>query len=473
MWQIISNLRRSINISFLKRSIIVEMKTGFSIFLLFSITSIISGQQLNPQGKVKVWTLDDCIQYALGQNIQVLKAKVSNSINEENLKLAKSAWYPSLSGSARENLDWNNKLNTTTGSTVFTGSNGTNVSVSSGMTVFNGLKLHNNLKKAETDFEADKYNTEVIKETVSLNVLNAYLQVLFAEEQVKNSDNQITSTMEQLNLAEERLKLGAIANSDYLQVKSQLATEKQTLATAQSQLAINRITLMQLMELPETRDFSVEHPNLDSLINQKRSPDPKEVYQISLGIKPEVKNAELNKKSSQLSVDLARANYFPNLSLNAGVSTLYSGGSNGSSFGDQFKTNISPAIGLTASFPIYLNRQVRTNVEIARKNTTNAELDELNVKNQLRKAIEQACQDVVSSQIEYEASLEAYKAVKESFDVASEKFFQGIMNSVDFLIQKTTFISAESTLLQSKYKLIFSYKVLDFYTGQSLSFDNP
>ena len=109
---------------------------------------------------------------------------------------------------------------------------------------------------------------------------------------------------------------------------------------------------------------------------------------------------------------------------------------------------------------------------IARKNTNNAELDEMNVKNQLRKEIEQACQDVISSQIEYEASVEAYNAVKESFDVASEKFFQGIMNSVDFLIQKTSFISAESSFLQSKYRLIFSYKVLDFYTGQPLSFKN-
>jgi outer membrane protein len=132
---------------------------------------------------------------------------------------------------------------------------------------------------------------------------------------------------------------------------------------------------------------------------------------------------------------------------------------------------MSPAIGVTASIPIFLNKQVRTNVAIARKNTNNAELDELNVKNQLRKAIEQACQDVVSSQIEYEASAEAYKAVKESYDVASEKYFQGLMNSVDFLIQKTSFISSESSFLQSKYRLIFSYKVLDFYSGQSLSFN--
>ncbi len=422
--------------------------------------------------QTKTWSVDQCIQYALEKNIQVQKARVSNDINEINLKYAKSSWYPSLSGSARQNFDWGNQFNTTTGSTVFKGSNGTNLSLNSGFTVFNANRIRNSIKRAETENEADKYNTEVIKETVSLNVLNAYLQVLYAEEQVKNSQDQITSLEEQLGLAAERLKLGAIANSDYLQVKSQLATEKQTLATSESQLAINRITLMQLMELPVTNDFTIEHPNLDSLINQKRIPDPKEVYQIALDIKPEVKNSELNRKSAELAVNIAKAGYYPDISVNAGLSTLYSSNQTGSSFGYQMKNNLSPAVGLTASIPIYLNRQVKTNVEIAMKNTDNASLDELNVKDQLRKEIEQACQDVVSAQTEYDASLEAYKAVKESYDVSSEKYNQGLMSSIDFLIQKTSYIAAESSLLQSKYRLIFSYKVLDFYSGQSLSFKN-
>ena len=437
------------------------------ISCLFSLTF---EAHLNAQ--TKIWTIDDCIQYALEKNIQVQKAQVTNNISEINLTYSKAGWHPSLSSSVRQNFDWSNQSTSLAGATVFEGKNGTDISLSSGMTVYNGNKIRNTVKKSETDFEASKYNTEVIKENVSLSVLNGYLQVLYSEEQVKNSMNQINSTAEQLKLAEERLKLGAISNSDYLQVKSQLATEKQTLATAQSQLAINRITLMQLMELPETSDFLIEHPNLDSLINQKRTPDPVGIYQIALGIKPEVKNAELNKKSSQISVDLAKANYYPEISVNAGVSSLYTSSNKESSFGYQLKENVSPAFGFTASIPIYLNKQVKTNVAIAKKNTDNAELDELNVKNQLRKSIEQACQDVTSSQIEYEASIEAYSAVKESFDVAAEKYFQGIMNSVDFLIQKTSFISAESSLLQSKYRLIFSYKVLDFYTGLPLTFKN-
>jgi outer membrane protein len=234
---------------------------------------------------------------------------------------------------------------------------------------------------------------------------------------------------------------------------------------------------MQLMEFPIASDFQIEHPNLDSLINQKRTPDPVEVYQTALGIKPEVKNAELLKESSLIGIDIAKAGHYPNISLNAGVATSYSGYQTSfstsykpGSFGSQLSNNISPAIGLSASIPIYLNRQVRTNVEVAKLNANTAELNEFNTRDILRKAIEQSCQDVVSSQIEYEASTEAYAAVKESFDVASEKFNQGIMNSVDFLVQKTTFITTQSLFLQSKYKLIFSYKVLDFYAGLPLSF---
>jgi outer membrane protein len=455
------------------------MKIRLSALLLSILLSITSGSFLSAQKKL--WTVDDCIQYALDKNIQVQKALVSNNINEQELLLAKSAWYPSLSGSARQNYAWNNVNVTdpTTGSTttVFKGTNGTNFSASSGMTVYNGSRIRNSVKQSEANYEADKYNTEVIRETVSLNILNAYLQFLFAEEQVKNANEQISSLSEQLTLAGERLKLGAIANSDYLLVKSQLATEKQTLATAQSQLAINRISLMQLMEYPIANDFQIAHPNLDSLINQKRTPDPVEVYQTALGIKPEVKNAELSKKSSQISIDIAKAGHYPNIALNGGITTSYSGYQTsfstsykpGTSFGSQLSNNISPSIGLSASIPIYLNRQVKTNVEVAKYNLNTAELNELNTKDVLRKAIEQACQNVVSNQIEYEASAEAFNAVKESYDVASEKFDQGLMSPVDFLIQKTTFISTESTFLQAKYSLIFSYKVLDFYSGQPLS----
>jgi outer membrane protein len=437
-----------------------------SKILLCSVICIINVSVLEAQNKI--WSVDDCIKYALEQNIQILKAKVGNSISEQSLLLAKSSRFPSASGSARENFNWGNQVNQTTGKTVFTGTNGTSFSASSNVILFNAFKIQNNIRKSQTDFEAGIYSVEVIKESVSLSVLNAYLQVLYAEEQVKNSVNQINSTAEQVRLAEERMKLGAIANSDYLVVKSLMATENTTLAAAQNQLAINRVTLMQLMELPQTDDFEIAKPNLDSIVDIKLNPNPIDVYKTALQIKPEVKNAELNKKSSQLSVELAKANYFPGISMNAGLSTNFNDAKK-TSFGSQLNNNISPAVGLSVSVPIYSNRQVKTSVEIAKMNTTNADLDEQNTKNILRKSIEQACLDVKSAQIEYEATLLQYQAAKEAFDVASEKYFQGLLNSIDLLVQKTSFIAAESNLLQSKYRLIFSYKILDFYSGIPLS----
>jgi outer membrane protein len=156
------------------------------------------------------------------------------------------------------------------------------------------------------------------------------------------------------------------------------------------------------------------------------------------------------------------------LSASAGVSSGFNGPSSTEYF-DQINNAIKPTLGLSLSIPIYQRRQVKTSVAVARINVQNAELSETDTKNQLRKNIEQACQDVVSAQIKYEASLENFSATSESATLSDEKFRQGIINSVDYLVSKTSLIVAESSLLQSKYNLIFSYKILDFYTGVSLS----
>jgi outer membrane protein len=434
---------------------------------IFFLLCVIMGSGL--KGQVIVWSVDDCIKYAFDQNIQIRLAKVSSEISQQSLLQSRALRYPSLSGSARQNFSWSNQSNSTTGSEVFTGTNGTTLSLASGMTLYNASRITNSILKAQTDYQAASYNVEVVKETVSLNILNAYLQVLYAQEQVKNSQNQISSTTEQLRYAGERLKLGAIANSDYLTVKSQLATEKQTLASANSQMAIDRVILLQLMELPDTVEFDLAQPNLDSLISQKRYPSAAEVYKAALGYKPEVKNAELNKKSSEIAVQMARAALFPTISISTGIASSYSSLSTKSAYIDQINTNVSPTIGITASVPIYTNRQAKTQVEIAKLNTSNATLNEQNTKNVMRKAIEQACLDVISFQTEYEASLESYQAARESYEVATEKNLQGIMNSVDFLVQKTNYITAESQFLQAKFALVFSYKILDFYMGKPLS----
>jgi len=436
-------------------------RTGLILILtLLTAPALLIAQDTKP------WTLEGCIEYALTRNIQVRKSALSNDRLQYYADQAKAQRFPSVNASVNQNFNWSKS--TASAASGLTGSNGSNYSVNSGVTIYNGSRISNSIKQAELDIEGGKLSLETTKESISLNILNAFLQVLYAEEQVKNTAKQIESTNEQLNLAKERLALKIISQADFAQVKSQLASEKLTMANAESQLSIAKVNLMQLMELPVTSDFNIAHPNLGENINQNRVASVKSVYETSLTIKPQIKYAAINKDIAAIDEKIARAGYYPVLSASGGISSSFTSQATDPYF-EQINNGIHPSVGLSLSIPIYQKKQVKTNIAVAKIGYEDALLSETDTKNQLRKNIEQACLDVTSAQIEYEASLEKYQATQEASSLSDEKFKQGIINSVDYLVSKTNLIVSESQFLQSKYNLIFSYKVLDFYAGIPLS----
>jgi len=414
----------------------------------------------------KTWTLEGCINYALEKNIQVRKSELANTRNLTYADQAKAQRFPSVNASVNHNFNWS-KSNVS-GESGLNGTNGSNISVNSGVTVFNASKLTNQIKQAGLDVESGIYSLETTKESISLTILDSYLQVLYAEEQVNNSKKQIESTASQVDLAKERLATQLISQADYAQVKSQLASEKLNLANAENQLAIAKVNLEQLMELPVSNDFRIAHPGFDENVNRNIVPDVGSVFETALAIKPQIKNASVSKEIAALDEKIAKAGYYPVLSASAGLGTNYSSIGSDPYF-TQINDGVSPSLGLSLSIPVFQKNQVKTSVAIAKIGYQDAELSEINAKNELRKSIEQACLDVTSAQIKYEASLENFRATTESAALSDEKFRQGMINSVDYLVSKTNLIVAESELLQSKFNLIFSYKVLDFYTGKPLT----
>lgn len=443
------------------------MKTIRTSLLVTGFLIIFSGFTGIAQNKV--WTLEECINYALSKNVQVQKTMLTNDRNQLTVDQAQANRLPSLNASASENFSWSKAFDYNTGLYGSSnGSNSTNFSMNSSVSIYNGQKLANRIKQAQLDLESGKYNSDAVKESVGLNILNAYLQVLYDYENVSNAEKQIVSTTEQLNLAKERMDLGVISVSDYLQIKSQLATEKSTLASAQSQLAMGKVTLMQLMELPVDPAFEISSPDLNKLLVDLPTPNAQEVFNQALGIKPQIKNAELAKESAKVAVDIAKADGLPSVTMNGGVGTSYSSLSKDIAFSTQVKEKVSPQLGLSVQIPIFQKKQIRTNIATANISVADAELTEVATRNDLRKSIEQACADVTSAKSQYSASIEQNQSAKESYDVATEKYNQSLINSVDYLIQKTNLITSESKLLQSKYNLIFSYKVVDFYKGVPL-----
>ena len=442
----------------------VRIKLLLMSFLALTTISAIFAQD-------RVWTLNDCIDYGLSKNITIRKSVLSTKENAINLAQSKVNLFPMLSGSASTNYSWQKEILAEENSFgTRQRSNTASFGLDASATLFNGSRLRNKVKQAKINFRSSQYASEAEKESVQLSILEAYLEILYAQESVKNDRQQIQSTGEELNLAKERLDVGVISQSDYLEIKSELAFEKSTLADDLSSLETNRVILMQLMEFPVDNSFQIESPGIDDLLTSVQgTPEPSDVFHQALQIKPQIKEAELNLESAKLDEKIARAARYPTLTLNGGLSTGWSGQISGFSNSSQLKNQFTPSVGINLSIPIFSNFQGKNNLNLAKISTRSVELDEIDTKNILRKNIEQACVDLTTSRVKYEASMDAYQSANESYEVASEKYKQGLINSVDFLSVKTDLITAENELLQAKFNLVFSDKRLDFYKGIPIS----
>lgn len=428
------------------------------------------GISKNGYSQEQVWTLDSCINYALAMNIDVQKAIISYRQSQLYLEQAKASKLPSLNASITQSQSWSKQLNNeATEYGNLSSASGTSISLNSNVVLFNGMKLNNQIRQSQIYIQSNYYYSEKVKESIELNILDAYLQVLYAHESVKNAEKQIDATTDQYELAKERLEIGIISQSAYLQIKSELANEKYTLASANSELSIAKVNLMQLMELPVNVNFTIDSLDLEKNTSQFKKPVVDEIYLEALNIKPQIKQMEWQREHKILEEKIAKADLYPVLSLGAGVGTNYSSAINQFEYAQQLNNHLSPYINLTLSIPIFQKKQVKTNIGMARIGLEEANLNLTSTKNELRKEIEQAAVNAIVAQEQFVAGIEGYDVALEAINVANEKFRLGLLNSTDLLLAKTNLITAESYVLQSKYNLIFSYKVIDFYKGIPLT----
>jgi len=438
--------------------------------IVISLALLVLLFNLDSRAQEKGWTLEACIDHALQKNIDVQQSILSIKKYELNLNQSKNNRLPSISASVSNNFTWEKNYNNESGKYGSLSESGnTSYGVSSGVTLFNGLKLKNQTEQASLNLQIGKFYSDKIKESLELNILNAYLQVLYAKEGVSNAEKQLEATSQSLILADERLNLGVISRSDYLQIKSQLASEKLTLANAISTLTMARVNLMQLMELPVNDTFDVSSPDIEKQLEKPVELNTLLVYQEALQIKPQIKEAELNVKGINLNEKIAKAGLLPSLSMNTGANTSWISKTNGYSYTEQLSNALKPYIGINLSIPIFQKNQAKTDIKLAKISSDNAILEETGIKNTLRKEIEQAVTDAKTAKTKYEASKEQNNAAKETYLVAEEKYNLGQLNSTDFLIVKNNLISSESSLLQTKYNMVFSNRIIDFYRGIPIS----
>lgn len=443
---------------------------AFFISLIILITNNIIAQN-------KGWTFQQCLDTALQRNISVNQSRLTNELNKVSLEQSKSNRIPSLSASANEAVNFGKSVDPTTNMFVTQAYHSTNFGINSGLNLFNGLQNSNTIKQNRLNVQAGAFDIEKVKNDVILNITTGYLQVLFASEALANANNQAASTAAQVERTERMVSAGKVPESDLLQIKSQQATDNLSVINSQNQLDMAKVTLMQLMEIPITDDFEVAIPDLNDPINILTQTN-EEIYQKSLAVQPQISSASMRTNAALMALKVSEGARWPRLNVSANMGTNYASSRKqgtavnpeGYPFFTQLWDNIGQSFGMGLSVPIYSNRQIKSNIDRAKINALNAQLNEQNTKNLLRKSIEQNYTDLRAARKKFEASKEQLAAVEAAYLNSAKKFEVGVLNAIDFMIQKNSFTQSQSNVLQAKYDYIFKTKILEFYQGKAIQF---
>lgn len=429
-----------------------------------------------PSGSADTWTLQRCIYHALEQNIDIKMDRINAESAGIDEKTAKAAFLPSLNASIGQRIV-NNPFSDTntiidgdqiTSSTAKTNYNGS-YGIDASWIIYNGSKRINTLKQQQTVKETAELTVEQSKNTIIENIIQLYIQILYANESVNINRSTLEVSTEECRRGEELLNAGSISKADYAQLQAQVSNNKYLLVSSQSNLENYKLQLKQLIELNGNETFDVETPDINDSDILVPLPDKNEIYNSALALRPEIKAGQLDLQQSDLAISIAKADYIPTLSLSAGIGTNHTNGSD-FTFAEQMKTNWNNSIGLTLSIPIFNNRQTKSNVQKAKLQKQNSMLQLTNQQKELYKTIEGLWLDAKNSQMQYEAAEDKVSSTQTSYDLVSEQFNLGMKNTVELLTEKSNLLNAQQEMLQSKYMSLMNIILLNFYKDGTITF---
>lgn len=447
---------------------------------LFALATgiLLTAGTVSAQEKTQTWSLEDCLQYAYEQNIELKQSRLSLESSQIDTKNTKAKFFPNLSAGVSYQYT-NTPFQETTGNNldnyIITGNSGSDKNQLSGsynlrssLTLFNGGKLLNQVKSSKIAEEMQNASLEETFDNIESAIVTGYLQILYAQESVRINENTVEVSKAQCERGEKLKNAGSLSESDYAQLVSQYSNDKYQLVVSQNTLAQNILTLKQLLELGIDETIEIETPELDATDVLTPIASLNEIYQTALLCLPSIKYSELNIAAAKLDIKSAQSGYYPSLSLSAGVSTGHLSTSDGKT-GSQMKNKLSESIGLSLSIPIYSNRDTRSAVSKARIAATTAELELESTKKTLLSDIENLCLDVKAAQEQYVSAQEQVKASQASYDLIQEKFNRGMANTLELLTEKNNLLSAEQQVLQAKYMAILNRLLLNIYQNKPIT----
>lgn len=424
----------------------------------------------------KKWTLTECIDYALQNNITLQQAKLQKQSATEERKQAKAALLPSLSASTSQSFGYrpwlengvatvtNGTVNSKVNKTYYNGSYGINAQ----WTVWNGNQNRNQVKLGEVSEQQAELQTETTANNIQERIAQLYVQILYMNEAVEVNIQSLETSKRNEQRGKEMVEVGKMAKADLAQLTAQRAADEYTIVEAESNIANYKLQLKQLLELTGDEAFDIEMLTAGDEQALAEIPALSTVYETALGGRPEIKNAQLGLKQSDIQMNIAKAGAMPTISINGGVGTSTASMSS-QNWDKQIKTNFDASVGASVSVPLFDNRKTKTAVNKARIQREQAQLELLDQQKQLYATIEGYWLDAETNQQKFKTALTTVESEQASYDLLEEQFRLGLKNIIELMTGKDRLLSSQQNKLQAKYTTILNRQLLRFYQGEKMT----
>ena len=420
----------------------------------------------------KQWTLQDCIDYAMENNITLKKSQLKKQSATEDLKGAKAALLPTVSASTNQSLGYqpwkdtgmayvtNGTVNTKVDKTSYNGS----YSLSGQWTVWNGGRNTNTIKLDRLAEQEAELSSRETANSIQERIAQIFSQILYLDESVKVNEQMLETSKKNEERGQEMLNVGKMSKADLAQLSAQRANDEYSIVESKTQLMNYKLQMKQLLEITDETAFDVAVPEIGDEMILAAIPALQTVYEEALLSRPEIERSQLAVKGSEVSVSIAKAGWMPNVSVTGGVTTSTNSLS-GTGWGSQFKSNVNTQLGLGVSMPIYDGRSTKTAVNKAKIQQLQARLDLQDLQKTLYSDIQGYWINAVNNQEKYKAAKSSVESAQQSYDLLSEQFRLGLKNIVELLAGKDNLLNAQQNQLQSKYLTLYNQQMLAFYQG--------
>ncbi len=463
--------------------------------------SIVLSSGANAQSTEKKWTIQECVDYALANNISIKQTDLENKTAAVEKNAAIGAFLPTLN--ANTSHSWNIGLNQniTTGLLENQTTQFTSAGLSANIVIYNGLQNINRLRRANLSILSARYQLSKMKDDISLNVANSFLQILFNRENLKVQQNQLANNEKQLKRSQELVAAGTVPKGDLLDLQATIATNKQAIVVAENVLFLSKLSLAQLLQIKDFQTFDISYGDYPLTQSAAMLASPEAILEKARSERMELKIAKANLEIAQKDVIIAKGAYQPTLSGFYNFNTRASDNARVIGFApdsakptspigfvqgtnqtvlqqnfvpvvsgalpifDQFSNNKGNVFGLQLNIPILNGFTVKNNVARAKINVERSQITYSQQELTLQRNVYTAVSDAKGALNTYEAAKTSLEARKQAYNFAKDRFEAGLTNAFDLSQAQTLFVNAESEVIRTKFDYIFKIKIVEFYFG--------